>query len=45
MHRQDGPSQVVVDSLQAERLIAAGHRFVGILPNGRVVLQRNPDPK
>jgi len=46
MHRQDGPGQTVVSSEQAERLIVSGYRFVGCLPNGKVVLERrDPDPQ
>jgi len=32
----------VADSGEAEDLISLGHRFVGILPDGKVVLER-PD--
>ena len=44
MHRQDGPDQVVADSVQAEVLIARGYRFAGALPNGKVVLEGNSNP-
>ena len=43
-HRQNGPSQIVVSSVQAEELISKGYRFVGNLPNGKVVLEGNPSP-
>ena len=33
--------RVVADSAGAEKLIADGCTFVGVLPNGRVVLQRD----
>jgi len=36
--------QMVADAEQAEALIAQGHRFVGTLPNDRVVLQKDPNP-
>ena len=45
---QDGPdgSQIVVGMDRAEPYIDAGCRFVGILPNGRVVLERgDPNPQ
>lgn len=36
----------MVDADRAERLINAGCRFAGVLPNGRVVLERrNPNPQ
>lgn len=36
----------MADADRAERLINAGCRFVGTLPNGRVVLERgDPNPQ
>ena len=35
-----GPSQMVTDPEGAEEMIAAGWRFVALLPNGRVVVER-----
>ena len=35
----------MADADRAEQLINAGYRFAGVLPNGRVVLERrNPNP-
>lgn len=33
------PSQKVVTSEEAEQLINIGYRFVGTLPNGKVIVQ------
>ena len=38
--------QLVVDTDRAEPYINAGYRFIGTLPNGRVVLERgDPNPQ
>ena len=40
------PAQMVMDTDDAETLIATGWRFVGIWSNGKIVLERrNPNPQ
>ena len=36
-------SQRVTDSDKAEEMITTGWRFVGVLPNGRIVLKKQSD--